>query len=108
MSMHRALRSERGFGVFWLGFSLSVLGDAITRTTLIWYVFDLTGSSVALVWLSFCFTAPVIVGGRAAMDAMPLWYVFVVASVFGFLMMVPRKRTWGNCGGRSPRALEVG
>jgi hypothetical protein len=30
MTMGRALRSERGFGVFWLGFSASVLGDAIT------------------------------------------------------------------------------
>ena len=121
MSMPRALRSERGFGVFWLGFSATVLGDAITRTTLVWYVFELTGSSVSLGWLSFCFTAPVIVGGMtagwlldrydrrtimaidslakslvvisvpvlAAMDAMPLWYVFVVAGVFGFLMMIP-------------------
>ncbi len=121
MSMRRALRGERGFGVFWLGFSASVLGDAITRTTLIWYVFDLTGSSVSLGWLSFCFTAPVVVGGitagwlldrydrraimvidslaksllvasvpvLAAMDAMPLWYVYLVAGVFGFLMMIP-------------------
>jgi len=119
--MRRALRSERGFGVFWLGFSATVLGDAITRTTLIWYVFEATGSPVSLGWLSFCFTAPVIVGGMtagwlldrydrrtimaidslaksllvisvpvlAAMDLMPLWYVFVVASVFGFLMMIP-------------------
>ncbi len=121
MSMHRALRSDRGFGIFWLAFSVTVLGDAITRTTLIWYVFDLTGSSVSLGWLSFCFTAPVIVGGvtagwlldrydrraimaidslakalvvisiplLAAFDWLPLWYVFVVAAVFGFLMMIP-------------------
>jgi MFS family permease len=124
MSLRRALRSPRGFGQFWLGFSLSVLGDAITRTTLIWYVFDLTGSSVSLGWLSFCFTAPVILGGMAAGwlldrydrrkimaldslakallvisvpilaaldpgDAVPLWYVFAVASLFGFLMMIP-------------------
>jgi MFS family permease len=121
MTMRRALRSNRGFGVFWLGFSLSVLGDAITRTTLVWYVFDLTGSSVSLGWLSFCFTAPVIVGGMtagwlldrydrraimaidslamsllvasvpvlAAVGAMPLWYVYAVAGVFGFLMMIP-------------------
>jgi MFS family permease len=119
--MGRALRSKRGFGVFWLGFSASVLGDAITRTTLIWYVFELTGSPVSLGWLSFCFTAPVIVGGMtagwpldrydrrtimaidslakslvvvsvpvlAAMDVLPLWYVFAVAGVFGFLMMIP-------------------
>jgi MFS family permease len=121
MSIRRALRSERGFGVFWLGFSISVLGDAVTRTTLVWYVLDLTGSSVSLGWLSFCFTAPVVIGGvtagwlldrydrrrvmaldslakallvisvpvLAAMDAMPLCYVFVVAGVFGFLMMIP-------------------
>ena len=121
MSLRRALCSERGFGVFWLGFSLSVLGDAITRTTLVWYVFDLTGSSVSLGWLSFCFTAPVVVGGTtagwlldrydrrtimavdavaksvlvmsapmlAALNAMPLWYVYAVAGVFGFLMMIP-------------------
>jgi MFS family permease len=121
MSLGRALRSERRFGVFWLGFSVSVLGDAITRTTLVWYLFELTGSSVSLGWLSFCFTAPVVVGGMsagwlldrydrraimaidslaksllvvsvpvlAAMDAMPLWYLFVVAGLFGFLMMIP-------------------
>jgi MFS family permease len=121
MSLRQALRSKRGFGVFWLGFSVSVLGDAITRTTLVWYVFELTGSSVALGWLSFCFTAPVVVGGLtagwlldrfdrraimaidslgkallvasvpvlAALGAMPLWYVYLVAGVFGFLMMVP-------------------
>ena len=121
MSIRQSLRSNSGFGVFWLGFSLSVLGDAITRTTLVWYVFDLTGSSVSLGWLSFCFTAPVVVGGMtagwildrydrrtimaidsvaksflvmsvpilAAVDAMPLWYVYAVASVFGFLMMIP-------------------
>ena len=66
MSMRRALRSKRGFGVFWLGFSASVPGDAVTRTTLIWYVFQLTGSTVSLGWLTFCFTAPVIVGGMTA------------------------------------------
>jgi len=121
MSIRHALLSGRGFGVFWLGFSLSVLGDAVSRTTLVWYVFDLTDSSVSLGWLSFCFTAPVLVGGLTAgwlldrfdrrtimtidslakslvvlsvpvlavMDAMPLWYVFVITSVFGFLMMIP-------------------
>jgi len=121
MSLRRTLRSKRGFGVFWLGFSLSVLGDAITRTTLVWYVFERTGSSVSLGWLSFCFTAPVVVGGLtagwlldrydrraimaidslvksllvvsvpvlAAVGAMPLWYIYLVAGVFGFLMMIP-------------------
>ncbi len=121
MSLRRALRSKRGFAVFWLGFSLSVLGDAITRTTLVWYVFEQTGSSVSLGWLSFCFTAPVVVGGLtagwlldrydrraimaadslvksllvvsvpalAAFGAISLWYIYLVAGVFGFLMMIP-------------------
>lgn len=121
MSLQRALSSKRGFRIFWLGFSLSVLGDAVTRTTLIWYVFELTGSSVSLGWLSFCFTAPVVMGGitagwfldrfdrraiivldslaktvlvisipvLAALHAMPLWYVYLVASLFGLLMMIP-------------------
>jgi MFS family permease len=84
-------------------------------------VFDLTGSPVSLGWLSFCFTAPVVVGGMAAgwlldrydrrrimaidslvkslvvisvpvlavLGEMPLWYVYGVAGVFGFLMMIP-------------------
>ena len=121
MSLKRALLSKRGFGVFWLGFSLSVIGDAVTRTTLIWFVFELTGSSVSLGWLSFCFTAPVLLGGVTAgwfldrydrrtiivldclakamlvgsipvlamFEAMPIWYVYLVASLFGFLMMIP-------------------
>ena len=107
--------------MFWLGFSVSMVGDAITRTTIIWYVLDRTGSSVMLGWLSFCFAAPVIVGGftagwlldryerrtimvvdslakalvvasvpmLAALDAVPLWYVYAVAGLFGFLLMIP-------------------
>ena len=98
-----------------------MLGDAVTRTTLIWYVFDHTGSPVSLGWLSFCFAAPVVVGGMTAgwlldrcdrrkimaldslvkcalvvslpilagLDALALWYVYVAASIFGFLMMIP-------------------
>lgn len=121
MSIRRALASERRFGIFWTGFSLTVLGDAVTKTALIWYVLDQTGSPVALGWLSFCFTAPIIVGGLAAgwlldrfdrryiiaidalaktlvvvslpllalFEVLPLWYVYVVASFFGFPMMIP-------------------
>jgi len=64
--MWKALLSGRGLGVFWLGFCLSVLGDAVTRTTLVWFVFERTGSSVALGWLSFCLAAPVVAGGLMA------------------------------------------
>ena len=66
VSLAATLRSGRGFGFFWAGYCATVIGDAITRTTLIWYVFEATGSSVSVGLLSFCFTAPVIVGGLLA------------------------------------------
>lgn len=66
MSIRRVLASPSRFGAFWAMFSLSVLGDAITRTALIWYVLDQTSSPVALGWLSFWLTAPVVAGGLMA------------------------------------------
>lgn len=66
MSIRRVLASRSRFGAFWATFSLSVLGDAITRTALVWYVLTQTNSPVALGWLSFWLTAPVIVGGLLA------------------------------------------
>jgi len=66
MGIRRVLASPSRFGTFWAMFSLSVLGDAITRTAVIWYVLDRTGSAVALGWLSFWLTAPVVAGGLIA------------------------------------------
>jgi predicted MFS family arabinose efflux permease len=66
VSIRRVLASRSRFGAFWATFSLSVLGDAITRTALIWYVLTQTCSPVALGWLSFWLTAPVIAGGLLA------------------------------------------
>jgi MFS family permease len=51
---------------FWLGFSASVLGDALSRVALTWYVYEVTGSAQALGWLALCYTGPVLVGGLAA------------------------------------------
>src|SRR5262249_40767739 len=51
---------------FWLGFGFSALGDAMTRTALIWYVFQTTHSPQALGLLLLCYTGPVIVGGLLA------------------------------------------
>ena len=121
MSFARTLRADTGFGVFWLGYCFTVIGDAITRTTLIWYVFEETQSSVAVGWLSFCLTAPVLLGGMVAgalldrydrryviatdsmlkaalvvsipilssLGLLASWYIYAVASLFGFLMMIP-------------------
>ncbi len=80
--MPRALRSKRGFGVFWLGFSGSVLGDAITRTTLIWYVFERTGSPV-----SAGFAVPVL-GVRAAIAGIAL----ITSAVGGLGLMIAELR----------------
>ena len=66
MSIRHVLASRSRFGAFWATFSLSVLGDAITHTALIWYVLTETDSSVAVGWLSFWLTAPVIAGGLLA------------------------------------------
>jgi len=121
MSFARALRANTGFGAFWLGYCFTVLGDSITRTTLIWFVFEETNSTVAVGWLSFCLTAPVVFGGMVAgalldrydrryviaadslvkailvvsipmlssFEMLSTWYVYAVASLFGFLMMIP-------------------
>jgi len=121
MSFARALRADTGFGLFWLGYCLTVIGDSVTRATLIWFVFEATDSTLAVGWLSFCLTAPVVLGGLVAgalldrfdrrqliaadslakavlvvsipvlssLGMLPAWYVYAVASLLGFLMMIP-------------------
>ena len=111
---------QRAFAWFWLGFTFSMLGDAMTRTALTWFVYQTTQSAEALGWLMFWYTGPVVVGGllagwlldrfdrRSVMIAdslirgaavalvpllhaagqLALWHIYVVAGVYGFLMMV--------------------
>lgn len=55
-----------GFRNFWLGFTVSNIGDAMTRIALNWYVWELTHSAKALGILTFFYTAPVIFGGFLA------------------------------------------
>jgi MFS family permease len=57
---------DSSFRVFWLGFTFSVLGDAMSRVALTWYVYDLTGSARALGLLTLAYTGPVILGGLIA------------------------------------------
>ena len=118
---YREVFRHRAFTLFWSGFSVSLVGDAMTRVALTWFVYETTGSTVAVGWLTFFYTAPVVVGGliagwlldrfdrRAVMvvdsvvkacavalvpllhvlGALELWHVYVVAALYGFLMMVP-------------------
>lgn len=105
---------------FWIGFTLSVVGDAMSRTALMWYVFETTGSATAVGLLTFAYAAPIAVGGLlagrlldrfdrrrllildnlirgAAFATLPLAalagpialaHIYIVAAVFGLLMMI--------------------
>ena len=122
---YRDVFGHRPFTIYWSGFSLSLVGDAMTRVALTWYVYETTGSALAVGWLAFFYGAPVIAGGliagwlldrfdrRAVMivdsvvkaavvtlvpvlhglGALALWHVYLVAAVYGFLMMVPQAGT---------------
>lgn len=60
---YRQVFAYRAFRFFWLGFTLSALGDVMTHVALTWFVYDLTRSPEALGLLSVTYTGPVIVGG---------------------------------------------
>jgi MFS family permease len=64
--MYQQIFRYRAFRSFWLGFTLSVLGDTMARVALTWYVYDFTRSSEALGLLALAYTGPVIIGGLIA------------------------------------------
>jgi MFS family permease len=63
---YRQILQHRPFRLFWIGFTFSVLGDAITHVALTWFVYETTRSAEALGWLMLCYTGPVVVGGLLA------------------------------------------
>lgn len=65
-SAYAALLRRRDFRRFWLGMTLSVLGDSFTRVAFIWFVYQETGSSAALGWLTVCYLGPILLGGPIA------------------------------------------
>ncbi len=117
---YRQIFKNRAFALFWSGFTISVVGDAMTRVALTWYVYEVTGSARALGWLTLAYTGPVIVGGLLAgwlldryerrtvmlvdnvlrglavaivpilyaLGRLEVWIVYVVAAVYGSLMMI--------------------
>ncbi|HEY0070783.1 MAG TPA: MFS transporter, partial [Chloroflexia bacterium] len=110
----------RAFRLFWSGFTFSVLGDAMSRVALTWFVYESTRSAEALGWLMLAYTGPVIAGGLVAgslldrfdrrkvmlvdnlvrglavasvpllhgLGLLQLWHIYVVAAIYGSLMMV--------------------
>src|SRR5688500_17876935 len=59
------LRDKR-FRNFWVAFTLSGVGDAMTKTALVWYVFETTKSAFAVGMLLLAYAGPVTVGGFIA------------------------------------------
>jgi MFS family permease len=66
IAAYEAIFRNPSFRRFWLGFTISVLGDALTRVAFTWFVYDLTHSAAALGWLMLCYTGPIVVGGLLA------------------------------------------
>ncbi len=63
---YMAIFRNTAFRNFWLGFVFSVMGDAVSRVALTWYVYETTQSARALGLLMFAYTAPVLIGGFVA------------------------------------------
>jgi MFS family permease len=66
LSSYRQVLRLPSYRWFWLGFSGSVLGDALSRVALTWYVYEQTQSAAALGTLTLAYTGPVLIGGLAA------------------------------------------
>jgi MFS family permease len=54
------------FRRFWLGFTFSAMGDAMTQVALIWFVYQSTRSAQAVGWLLLCSAGPMVFGGLLA------------------------------------------
>jgi MFS family permease len=64
--MYRRLLRRRAFRRLWGGMTVSLLGDALTFTALVWLVYERTGSAAQIGGLVAVATAPVVVGGPLA------------------------------------------
>jgi MFS family permease len=76
---------HKSFRWFWLGFTFSSVGDAMTRTALIWFVYQSTGSPQAVGGLLLCYTGPVVFGGLfagALLDRFDRRLVMLIDNVF--------------------------
>src|SRR5574339_704753 len=63
---YRDIFRDRNYLLFWSGFTLSSVGDSLTRVALTWLVFEETHSAQALGMLTIAYTAPILVGGLMA------------------------------------------
>ena len=66
LNSYRDILKNKNFLAFWSGFTLSAIGDSLTRVALTWLVFEETKSAQALGILTIAFTAPILLGGFLA------------------------------------------
>jgi len=66
VNSYRDIFANRSFLLFWSGFTLSSIGDSLTRVALTWLVFEQTKSPQALGMLTIAYTAPILIGGLIA------------------------------------------
>src|SRR5262245_31150058 len=98
---YRQIFRYKSFRDFWIGYSLSSLGDTMTRVALTWLVYETTGSAAALGWLAFFYTAPVVVGGLMAgwlLDRFGRQRVMLVDSLLraAVVALIPLLYAWGQ------------
>ena len=66
LNSYRDIFRDRNYLTFWSGFTLSSVGDSLTRVALTWLVFEETHSAQALGILTIAYTAPILLGGLIA------------------------------------------
>lgn len=66
MTSYQAIFRNANFRWFWLGFTLSALGDSVSRVAFTWFVYERTRSPEALGLLALAYTGPIIIGGLVA------------------------------------------
>ncbi|GHO49057.1 MFS transporter [Ktedonospora formicarum] len=85
MGKYRDMFHNTSFRWFWLGFTFSTVGDAMTRIALIWFVYQSTNSPQAVGGLLLCYTGPVMFGGLfagALLDRFDRRMVMLIDNVF--------------------------
>jgi MFS family permease len=66
LTRYQTVFRSSAFRAFWLGFTVSAIGDAMTNVALIWYVYQATHAPQAVGLLLLCYTGPVLLGGLLA------------------------------------------
>ena len=66
LNSYRDILRSKNFFAFWSGFTISSIGDSLTRVALTWLVFEETKSAQALGILTIAYTAPILLGGLIA------------------------------------------